>query len=525
TGNTGNKIYVSKNRGATWVERNAPGTARVQAIVLSDADTVHIIAGNRYYKSVNSGWTWTDSISASTGTASPWPSVNMLRTSSNAIIAGGKGGPAYMAATTFSQSTVGLTRTVNFVAAVDTDFAESTVIFAGGDDGSVWRRAHYADPLWVNIKGADSNPILDLQIKGGIMYALTANKVWRNDSYKDTASIALGAWQDMDKAALTTFPINLEHLVLSDDNIVWVANSVVGTATLWSYRDTLATTAPTLTGPADGVEISVDPNTGDGLPVLFTWNTLGTGAGVPTSFQLEIKEVGGVTTSSGAFGVNDITTPSISSSSAIGGVTFTFRANKEYEWRLRVTNTVSADTIRSVWSAARKIKVLSGTRVTQTQAGPILLGPQGGATTNLQPGFSWAPVPSATEYEFILATDAGLTQTVANTPVKVTKPSFQVTTNLNEDTTYFWAVRNTLPTVGDQAIGTFTTRAPAAPPVAPPPVAPPADIIVNVPDIVIPPAAPAAPAIDATLVWVVIGIGAILIIAVLVLIVRTRRPL
>jgi hypothetical protein len=144
--------------------------------------------------------------------------------------------------------------------------------------------------------------------------------------------------------------------------------------------------------------------------------------------------------------------------------------------------------------------------------------------TSLMPGFSWAPIPGATEYEFILATDAGLTQTIANTPVALTSPAFSVAAELDEDTTYFWAVRSSKPTVGEQAINTFTTRAPSADAVAP---APPADIIVNVPPIEIPetPATPAAPAVSDGILYTIIGIGAILIIAVLVLIVRTRRPL
>jgi len=46
------------------------------------------------------------------------------------------------------------------------------------------------------------------------------------------------------------------------------------------------------------------------------------------------------------------------------------------------------------------------------------------------------------------------------------------------------------------------------------------EVTVTVPPIVIPPSAPAIPAV---LLWTIVGIGAVLIIALIVLIVRTRR--
>lgn len=91
------------------------------------------------------------------------------------------------------------------------------------------------------------------------------------------------------------------------------------------------------------------------------------------------------------------------------------------------------------------------------EAGLTMLSPEDSSTTSLRPTFKWAAMPDVTEYEFILATDAALTKTVANTPAKVTEASFQVISDLQPDTTYFWAVRKIKPTVGQQSIGTFKT--------------------------------------------------------------------
>ena len=167
---------------------------------------------------------------------------------------------------------------------------------------------------------------------------------------------------------------------------------------------------------------------------------------------------------------------------------------------------------------------MAGGAVVQTQAGPILLGPQGGAMDiPLQPGFSWAPVSGATEYSFTLATDAGLTDTVPGTPAMVTSPSFQVTEDLEYSTTYFWGVQVTEPTGGDLSIGTFTT---VAEPEAVTYTCPQCGLIFDTPEAleahIAAMHAPVAPTTPGYI-WAIIGIGALLIIAMLVLIVRTRR--
>ena len=185
-------------------------------------------------------------------------------------------------------------------------------------------------------------------------------------------------------------------------------------------------------------------------------------------------------------------------------------ANTDYDWRVRARDEVSDDAVRSNWSEVRTLSIQAGGRVEQAHAGPILLGPAGGAVdVSLTPGFSWAPVPRATEYEFILASDAGLTQTLAGTPAKLTSPAFQSTETLAYGTVYFWAVQATKPTVSAQSIGSFTTMAEPPPP-APAPV-------------VVPPAPPAPAPITPGYIWAIIGIGAVLVIVVIVLIVRTRR--
>jgi len=107
----------------------------------------------------------------------------------------------------------------------------------------------------------------------------------------------------------------------------------------------------------------------------------------------------------------------------------------------------------------------------------------------------------------------------------------QPAVTLERGATYFWRVRAIEPVEGDwSTIANFTVaeEAPAPPdPVVVTTTQPP-DIIVEIPPappatvIEIPPA-PAAEEIAPAYIWAIIIIGAVLVIAVIVLIVRTRR--
>ena len=107
-----------------------------------------------------------------------------------------------------------------------------------------------------------------------------------------------------------------------------------------------------------------------------------------------------------------------------------------------------------------------------------------------------------TEYELIIATDAALTQPVAGTPVTLTTTAYGPVT-LEYSTDYYYAVRATAPTSSVQSIGSFRTM--ISPEEATPPV------VVE------------TPSISPAWIWAVVIIGALLVIAVIVLIMRTRR--
>ena len=290
---------------------------------------------------------------------------------------------------------------------------------------------------------------------------------------------------------------------------------------LWGVIDSTATAKTTITSPTAGQKVAVDPVNGRGLPIQLSWNAIGDGQGQIKRWDISIydKAAGSTTaTSIKNFSVTSTTSPAVLSNNLAGWPVL--MPNTTYVMKIRGDMTVGGTNLNTKWSDTVEFTVDSGTQVLQNYAGPQILGPAGGATTSSNPGFAWAPVSGATSYEFILSTDPALTKTVAGTPVKLSKTSFQAT-GLEYGTTYFWAVMVVAPTTGTQTIGTFAVEGepaepapPTEPIVIPPQPAP--EITVEVP--------PQESAIPAVAIWVVIGVGALLIIAVLVLIVRTRRP-
>jgi len=533
SGTGASTVYVSQNGGATWSTRTGPGSAPIDAFGIADANTVFASIASSVYTSTNAGWTWGDAVSASSLSLG----TKFVKASSSEILLGGKG--RIFSSTnnggTWSSNSLGLDSTQYYYPAVDANYATNKTYFVAGTDGSVWRRAP-SDTAWLDVSPAATDPYSNttsgnlvrvatttprIAFGTNALYVLTLDGVLRNTDWQNqNPSNVSTAWEKMDAGTTVQNANNLDYQGnLGNMNVYGGYNVIVSTplSNTFSYRDFISNNAPTLSGPDDGVEVSIDPNTGLGLPVTFEWDTMGTGSGVPTAFQIEFTQVGSTTKLTTVFGVSDIANPAINSAD-IGGLTL--RANTEYTWRLRVRNELSGDAVRSAWSATRTIKVLSGTQVIQTQAGPVLQ--QVTSPSSLRPGFSWAPVASATEYQFILATDAALTQTVAGTPALVTSPAFSLTSDLLPNTTYFWAVKLTKPTVGVQSIGNFTTAGPGGTVTGQP------TYTFTVPPITVPQSTvtvePGGTTINPALVWVVIVIGAILIIAVLVLIVRTRRP-
>ena len=202
---------------------------------------------------------------------------------------------------------------------------------------------------------------------------------------------------------------------------------------------------------------------------------------------------------------------------------------------------------------------------TLSEAGPTLVSPAHGTDVQINPvsgraytqPFSWSRPSKGKIYQLRFALDYDFTETVVtfltdsttDDPISaVAGPGASNPLEFMPNTTYYWKVR--VAQAGPifspwSAIRMFTISAlpeptppviiePGPPPVisippSPPITITPPDIILPAPPpappaIVIPPAPPAPAPITPAYIWGIIIIGAILVIALIVLIVRTRRP-
>jgi len=189
-------------------------------------------------------------------------------------------------------------------------------------------------------------------------------------------------------------------------------------------------------------------------------------------------------------------------------------ASSEYEWKVRVS---PDEPWHSRWSDLWTFHTALG----EPPWAPTLYTPGGewqysGIDVDLMPAFSWESAESADGYQFMLADNAAFTSPLVNE--KVPESAYQLDFELEYNSNYFWKVmayKGTVALSRWSDVGAFTTMEKA---VAPPAPTPPATVTQPAPaPIVLPTPIPPA------LLWTIIGIGALLIIAVIVLIVRTRR--
>ena len=270
---------------------------------------------------------------------------------------------------------------------------------------------------------------------------------------------------------------------------------------------------------ADGGEmgkyvVGADPVTGRNEQIDLSWEQLC----LSTAYQLQIAKDKDFT-----LRIN----PSINStgniSSVTGSVLLTMdetnmtspaawiapgalpEAGAIYYWRIRAVRSATGQIAASPWSETRSFTVKAGFIVNTPYYGVQLLAPANGcAGCRIKPAsFSWSPWKEANKYEFVLGKDPEFKQVVIT--ANPTTSAYEYSGTLDYSTNYFWRVRAlevsglNIPSDWSATFSFQTEAAPAAP------------------------SAPASEPATPLWVWVVIALGAALVIAVLVLLMRTQR--
>jgi hypothetical protein len=408
---------------------------------------------------------------------------------------------------------------------------------AGGPDIGVWRASvdldDPGDAEWEQIDDnqdatgdieydntnfAAGSPAIALP-PSGILYVVDANAVgadsgglWRSTNpTADTDSVMPPYFERENKGLDTGMSIGLKSLDLNPAKNL-APTLFVNTTSLpyyeqiWMFTDILNVGVTPVTPEADATGVGLLPENwvGDVYPVVtFGWaETAGA-----TMYQLQISIDPEFKTKVWNEYTNTLGTI----------IDEWLLANSTYYWRVRVAdwddNFLGAPLI-SPWSQTFKFKTVIGPSMQR----PLLQAPlPGEMDVPLSPTFEWSGIEWAETYEFELAlsptTTAGgyftepLVALVSADALVST--AWKCDIQLGYDTRYYWHVKalgvDTDTPWSD--VGTFTTMGvPAEPPTTQPPV-------------VIPPAENITPA----WIWAIVIIGAILVIAVIVLIVTTRR--
>jgi len=266
---------------------------------------------------------------------------------------------------------------------------------------------------------------------------------------------------------------------------------------LWTYEDCYAKAGPTILSPANNAVVDADP--------CYCWNDAFTlkwdrqcdacSYNLQISLDEDFTEVV-VDWSGKDDDCNEIDyEPSKGSAPSYvvaNGALGTGSCGTTFYWRVRSADAATEEIIHSPWSEVRSFTVAIGPMAQLTLTNPSN-GAIGVAVSNIP--FTWDAVADSTGYEFSLMNAATDAEVVSATSVSGT--TYTYTGTLDYDTSYYWTVKAMKDgVVFSHATATFTTGAEG----------------------VVPPE-PTTPA----WVWVIIAIGAILVIVTLVLIFRTRR--
>jgi hypothetical protein len=368
-------------------------------------------------------------------------------------------------------------------------------------DGSANENILYALQLGTNLISATYYPEL----------CTATIPLWRFDAvapvlWQATGAAATWGMDPVGTPGGTNIPCPFDTVLNGGVTLLARDNSgIVGQDAIANITETTAFLTPVVKySPADGVLVPSN-NLATGEPVEYQWTPV---AGA-TSYD--------VTT------VTDTTNPAtiLGAASAAGvGVTVfsvpvgTLVDGQTYYWRVRVASTTAVGDHTGPWSEWFSYSV----EVVEMHGALTLFSPESGAVGVPQrPMFRWSGVEDVETTEFQLSTSASYLSLIADETFGM-QQTYSYPEDLDYETVYHWRVR-----VGGGsgidawmtpwAEGVFTTMEEEVEPTPEPTPTP-------VPPVIIEEVGPETPA----WVWALIVIGAVLAIVVIVLIMRTRRP-
>lgn len=514
----GSLLAVSYNRGNTWQWcRYSPGDCPggpIIDLVVADEETVYAaLPGGYVAKTTCSGykrWTLADS---------GLDEINMLLlVDDETVFVGGTNGDiAYSidggeSFTVIDEVLAEGTGDAQVLA--DVNYAENGTIFAATDlpDEGIWRWVIGVSSEWEQIDeaitelgegqcigGLVMGPegtlyALRLEPDGGVLRTLNPLEADVDDIEFDLVNDDLPAGTAFDPNAV--YSHTLPYLKLSGNeaqNELWTVDTA--NHLIYRYQDTLCKLWTTLIAPEDGEVLYIDES-GYIAELVMCWEEL---AGA-TAYEVAIywnsvctrMEWTGTSASTAIIATDAADPPQLA-------------RNTEYYWRVR-----AIEPIRSQWCLVQSFAASLEEELWSPMVDSERMSPSCGASDiSVTPAFCWQSVEGATGYEFILARDGEFSDVVV---VKtgddaLTTTNWECNIELDYATTYFWKVRAVSEvSYTDWGSCLFTTEA------APSATTPVTETTFTISETPVP----------SYVIMIAIGVGAALVIALLVLVVRTR---
>ncbi|NLE94872.1 MAG: PQQ-like beta-propeller repeat protein, partial [Dehalococcoidia bacterium] len=504
-------LAVSHNRGNAWVWRTRTPEPLLDMLVVDDETVYAAIPGGMVMVSTYGGRHWEDPVDTTLG------DINMLARATDGTLFAGSG-DGYVAWSKDGETWIVLDEPVGggpVQVRPDPAFASNGWVYASTDDAdSGLRRWRIGESVYWEQLDSEVTDLGDGQIVGGLLcgdegtlYALRIEPSgvrtggmtrWLCPACVPCAEhefdhviedLPAGASFVCADAYITSYPVGT---LWGDEalNDVFAIDSAG--QRIFRYRDTLCKRGPWLDAPVDGA--ALDDNACDcnrDAVVTFDWEDMD---------EVEEYQVSLYHEASVAARLWDAYSDYDGLVISPSGDTSEFQSGTTYGWRVR---TVSP--LLSPWSDMWRLypRLL---QVTELQPAP------GETGVSLQPIFTWNGPGMAAAYEFTLARDPEFTRVIASfagdAALDVT--AWVCDRELSPGTSYFWRVRSVN---GDACspwvAGAFTTVGAASAPVTG--GATTIDLSAQ------------EPLTTDVLIWVMLGVLSLLMVALIVLVLRTAR--
>jgi len=576
-GSTAGKIYASANSGSDWGSAiTALGTAGNVYVAFDSGFAVSGSAGNGliFYATsngtvgqvklsstaavANSNVVLTDA--GGTGIAAAGTSYNAIKVApDNALYVSGSTGNS---TTTTTTSTVPISGTVTLSSSL---FNNHSVTIPGGTLINVTNGTFVAGG--VSVSGSDLTANSSTSVVGRIYIeqgtaqgyidvTLSTGSYWTSGS---DISVSASSLTCTPTTTTTTTTVSgttkMFRLLLHQTDNLWETAPLTGMSGLWysagsnilwtKVNNTISAFEDFLSGPVAGVTaIEKGASTSTATKtVTVSWTNAKVLSTIPVTYLISYSYVNSLGTTVTAYATKTVvagTATGAAISSDITGLnpytayTFMVRVADGSPYQSRWSDTKSVTTSFYIMAPAL-----------QTLANGTLEAP-------INPSFTWAAAAGASQYEFQLSTDPAFATANIIVDAKVATTAYSYNTaKLAFDTDHFWRVRSIASdgtaTSAWSSVWSFHTRVQAIPPVTVTQISqtqtlvvsgvittiaisiPP--ITINPPVVTVPPGTTVVTSITLTVphnvtpsyIWAIVAIGALLTIAVIILIIRTRR--